>query len=64
MAGINPGHCGYFTRAAKARISKHFLAIIGVAYSNNGPFDRFLHMIMRVLPIHFLVSRGFNKVQG
>ena len=64
MAGINTGDCGYFARAAKAHISRHFPAIIGVAYSNNGPFDWFLHMIMRVLPTHFLVSRGFNKVQG
>jgi hypothetical protein len=64
MAGINGGNCGYFAWAAKARISTHFPAIIGIAYSNNGPFDWFLHMIMRVLPIHFLVSRGFDKVQG
>jgi len=64
MAGINRGDCGYFARAAKARISTHFMAIIGVAYSNNGPFDWFLHMNMRVLPTHFLVSRGFIKVQG
>ena len=64
MAGITQGDCGYFARAAKARISTHFPANIDVAYSNNGPFDWFLHMIMRVLPIHLLVSRGFNKVQG
>ena len=64
MAGINPGHCGYFAQAVKAHISELFPAIIGVAYSNNGPFDWFLHMNMRVLPTHFLVSRGFIKVQG
>jgi hypothetical protein len=49
---------------AKVHISGHFLEFIGTAYSNNGVLGWFLHMILRLLPTHFLVRPGFNEVQG
>ena len=64
MAGITQGDCGYFARAGKSPDFEAFLRFISVAYSNNGPFGRFLHMILRLLPTHFLVRPGFNEVQG
>jgi hypothetical protein len=64
MAGITQGDCGYFVWGGKSPYFGHFLRCIGVAYSNNGAFGWFLHMIPRLLPTHFLVMPSLNEVQG
>jgi hypothetical protein len=64
MAGINIGPLWLFCMRSQRPYFAAFPAIIVLAYSNNGPFGWFLQAIMRVLPAHFLVSGGFNKVQS
>jgi hypothetical protein len=64
MAGINIAPLWLFCTRSQRPFFAAFPAIIVLAYSNNGPFDRFLDTILRVLPAHFLVSRRSNKVQS